>query len=70
MGSEPVGGSEGLQGKKYGSKAELAKDRSRTAWWWLVLKWNLVYTPGVLRRENNRAEALSKYGEHVSGSFG
>ena len=40
--SEPVGGSEGFQEEKYGSKAELAKDRSRTAGRWLVVKGNLV----------------------------
>jgi len=28
---KPVGGREGFQDEKYGSKAELAKDKSRTA---------------------------------------
>ena len=40
--SDPVGGNEGFQEEKYGSKAELAKDRSRTAGQWLAVKRNLV----------------------------
>ena len=40
--SEPVGGSEGFQVEIYRSKAELAKDRSRTAGRWLEVKGNLV----------------------------
>jgi len=40
--SEPVGASEAFQEEKYGCKEELAKDRSRTAGRWLVVKRNLV----------------------------
>jgi len=58
--SDPVGWNEGFQEEKYGSKAELVKERSRTAGQWLEVKGNLVYTPGVFRRENDPAEALSK----------
>jgi len=42
MWSERVGGSEGFQEEKKGRKAELAKDKSRTAGRWLVVKENLV----------------------------
>ena len=63
MWAEPVGGREGFQEEIYGSKAELAKNKSRTAGRSLVVKGNLVPTSGVLSRENNRAKALSKSGE-------
>ena len=40
--SEPVGGREAFQEEKYGSRAELAKDKSRTAGRWLVVNGILV----------------------------
>jgi len=66
--SEPVGGRNGFQEEKYGTKALLANERSRTAGRWVVVKGNIVYTPGVLRREKAKSEALSQWGKLINCS--
>jgi hypothetical protein len=46
-----------------------AKERSKTEGRVSVSKGNLVYTPGVFKREKGSSEAVSKYVEEVLNSL-
>jgi len=64
--SEPVEGRGSDHSEKYGDRRGQAKARSRTPGRPTSDMENRVKTPGVLRRENPRSVALSKYGDVVA----